>query len=554
MNAARALFMSDYQAYTGISLELVGRNFDQSEFGGITAAQLQLNNGSGGVYTQTITSLNPYNVTFTVGTVPVGTYFVEVSNDSGINWARLSNGQTLSIVATPGGTPDPLGLGVTWARDFNWTNVVNVTTDLVRLGIYSSNINASDTAGDDKTPIQNAIKYVESHGGGVVYFPNGNYYTSQIHMSPTVVLQGQDEYNTKIYYNGTGGWSFISSYSDNYAGNAQPTMQLQGLARLSILMSSDKVRPDVIINMGDNNVSGAGSDETVRLANRIFFSQINLNYGYTSGSSSPSFDINDTDAGITYTGTSWTTVGSLHTTTHVGDSFQYTFTGSSIGYHTGQTGGANYTVYLDGVALATNVTYSDCWANTTTYGTHTLMVKYTGASGQTMALNTLTVLTPRGLGMLWTGKERVLMQNNNLVGWSATNTGTYVTQYCIIRNNYFEYSNGYVHDTANYAFFESNTVIIHPEYNQDSHGLFGRSDTYFYNNYVQGAGDGSNVQNDGEAIATEMPGGAFNFGTGTSATATSITVIPTVTLVNPTVQYGDLSIMITNGRGLGQLR
>ena len=211
MNAARALFMSDYQAYTGISLEVTGRNFDQSEFGGITATQLRLNNGSGGVYTQTITNLNPYNVTFTVGTMPVGTYYVEVSNDSGHNWSRPSSGQTLTIVATPGGTPDPLGLGVTWAKDFNWTNVIDVTQDLVRLGIYTSNINASDTTGNDTTPIQNAVNYVAQHGGGLVYFPNGNYYTSSIQMDSGVVLEGQDEYATKIYYNGTGGWAFISS-------------------------------------------------------------------------------------------------------------------------------------------------------------------------------------------------------------------------------------------------------------------------------------------------------------------------------------------------------
>jgi hypothetical protein len=56
------LYQSDYQGYAGINIEVVGRNFDQSEFGGTTATLVRLNNDSGGVYGQTIASLNPYNV------------------------------------------------------------------------------------------------------------------------------------------------------------------------------------------------------------------------------------------------------------------------------------------------------------------------------------------------------------------------------------------------------------------------------------------------------------------------------------------------------------
>ena len=96
-------------------------------------------------------------------------------------------------------------------------------------------------------------------------------------------------------------------------------------------------------------------------------------------------------------------------------------------------------------------------------------------------------------------------------------------------------------DTATYAFWENNQAVLHPEYDQDLHGFFGRADAYFANNVVENAGDGANVQNDGEAFCCEMPNGDYNYGTVTSATSTSITVNPQITLVTPTVYYSVLS-------------
>ncbi|MEI8195929.1 MAG: hypothetical protein WCI73_08485, partial [Phycisphaerae bacterium] len=101
MNVARALDLSDYQASNGITIEITGRNFDQSEFGGTTATQVRLNDGSGHYLLEPITSLNPYNIAFTVTGATVGTtYFVEVSNDNGVTWSRPTGGQTLAIVSS----------------------------------------------------------------------------------------------------------------------------------------------------------------------------------------------------------------------------------------------------------------------------------------------------------------------------------------------------------------------------------------------------------------------------------------------------------------------
>lgn len=102
-------------------------------------------------------------------------------------------------------------------------------------------------------------------------------------------------------------------------------------------------------------------------------------------------------------------------------------------------------------------------------------------------------------------------------------------------------------------FYENNRIKIHPEYDQDSHGYFGRADAYMANNYIEGAGDASNTNNDGEAIDTECPTGTFNYGAVSKATSTNLTVSPVIPLVNPLVEYGNLSIAITEGTGLGQL-
>jgi hypothetical protein len=440
MNAARALFMSDYQAYNGLDIEVVGRNFDQSEFGGTAATQVRLNNGHGTTFTVPIKDLNPYHVTFTLGKQPLGTYYVEVSSDNGVNWSRLASGQTLTILAAPPANSDPLGLGVSWAKDFAWTNVFNVTN-------YGANPNSTN---DDTAAAQNAANAAENGGGGVVYFPNGGYYIKNISLGAGVVLEGQDQYNTKLYYSASDGRNFISTKG---AGSRGGIPQLQGVARMSIFLADPqniKARPDAFIDLGETWGANV-SDQTLRTANRLFIVCVNLNYPYTNGSSNPS-------------------------------------------------------------------------------------------SG------------PRGIGALWIGKERVLMKDNHFMGWCANNLITFLNQYCVLKNNRYEYSMGYVHDTATYSFYENNCLTIHSEYNQDSHGCFGRAAAYMAHNHVEGAGDASNVNNDGEAFCTEAPAGTFNYGNVTGATSNSLTVAPAATLVNPALEYGELSIAITRGRGLGQVK
>ncbi len=272
LNAARALFMSDYEAYQGLDIEVVGRNFDQSEFGGIRATRVRLNDGHGVLAELPIKDVNPYHVTFTVGGQAAGMHNVEVSNDNGLNWSRLASGQTLTVLAPPPAGSDPLGLGVSWAKDFRWTNIFNVTN-------YGATPN---DASDDTAAVQRAADAAESSGGGVVFFPSGNYYAQYIMLGAGVILEGQSQLNTKLIYNGSGGGSFIQSKGVNSRGGIP---KLQGIARLGIALARpDNVaaRPDVIINLGDQ-WGNAVEDQTLRAANRLVIAEVNLDYPCNTG-------------------------------------------------------------------------------------------------------------------------------------------------------------------------------------------------------------------------------------------------------------------------------
>ena len=433
MDAAEPTSISDYQAYAGVHIEVVGKNMDQGEFGGSIAPEVRLNDGNGHVVSQTVVSENPYDITFSASGSVGTTYYVEVSNDGGQTWSRLNDNQQLTIVAA-NSNGDPLGLGVSWAQDFSWNNKFDVT---------SYGATGTDTT-DDTAAVKAAITAASNAGGGIVYFPNGSYYISTIALPSNVVLEGQSEANAKIVYDNTsGGSTFIYS-----SGNASTT--LQGIADLSILLSNPTnitLRPDVFINLG-----GPGSDEASRLESRLFVYGVNLSYPLTGGDSSPS------DA-------------------------------------------------------------------------------------------------RRGIGLEFNANQRVLIENNDFVGWEETMADTSTNQYCIIKNNTFDYSCGYVANTATYAFFENNTVNCNSQNDQETHGLDGRSDAYFYDNTISNVGDAASATpNDGEGIMCENPGGEFDQGAVTSSSSTVLTVSPLVPLTVPDPTFGTLSVMITDGRGVGQLR
>lgn len=436
LNAARALFLSEYQARRGGSITVVGRNLDRREFGGALATQARLRHG-GGVRSLQITRLDPYRLTCGIDDQPVGAYVLEVSNDDGITWTSPTSGQGLEIVASTGS--DPLALGAVWAQDFRWGDVIDVT-----LSPYG--IDPSSGTADDTHALQAALDAAEARGGGVVFLPHGDYYATSLAIGSGVVIQGESAATTRIRYTGSAGSSLIVS-KDGASRGGVP--QLQGVARLSLLPAVPTMRPDMFINLG-NTGAAAFNDRSLRTANRLFITQVVIDYPW------------------------------------------------------------------DGP----------------------------GAAG-----------SGRG-AVAWMGRERVVMTDNRWTGWNACNVLTAMDAYARIAGNHLEYAAGYCHSMATYTFCEDNTIVVHHGSGADSHGIFTRSDAYVAGNAITGAG-GIPANNDGETISFEAVGTEGNVASGriVSAAAGVLTVAPDAPLpAAPRIGYGELCLLITDGRGLGQLR
>jgi hypothetical protein len=259
VNAPRPLFISEKEAFNGESIEISGRNLDATVYGAssqITQVRL-VNVSSGSTYTITPTDVNPYYIKFPVGTTPQATYWVEARNDANDNWVRLQSGQQLKIVSSGS---DPLGLGVVWAKNFNWTNEYNVT---------SAPYNAIPNDGlNDSVAIQNAINAAATAGGGVVYIPDGIYnIAAKLELKERVVLKGQSTTNT-ILKCGAGIGNMIASH-------ATATYGKYGVANLTLTMlntADGNYRPDIYINIG----SAGYNNVDLRTATEIFVKNVKI--------------------------------------------------------------------------------------------------------------------------------------------------------------------------------------------------------------------------------------------------------------------------------------
>ncbi|MDG0814568.1 glycosyl hydrolase family 28-related protein [Cohnella rhizosphaerae] len=170
-------------------------------------------------------------------------------------------------------------------------------------------------------------------------------------------------------------------------------------------------------------------------------------------------------------------------------------------------------------------------------------------------------LAGRGTGTVIVGKERVLFDDNEFSGNGATFTSNYVTEYSSMRGNTLEYGTGVTASLGAYSIVTGNHLIGHPEADADNHGFSVRSYYYLADNVIEHNGTLDHKHNDGEAVMAEVPGGYFNFGEVLSASSDSLVVAPNMPLNTgatsgyhlPT-RYGRLSVVITDGRGVGQYR
>lgn len=121
-------------------------------------------------------------------------YQVALSNGLGC----ACGGGALASEALTGraASPDPLGLKVPWAGEFDYLdNVYNVRTD-VRLTAHA----VGDGKTDDTVAVRDAINRAAQDKGGVVYLPAGTYRVNQILMRPRVLLRGESKDKTLIEY------------------------------------------------------------------------------------------------------------------------------------------------------------------------------------------------------------------------------------------------------------------------------------------------------------------------------------------------------------------
>ena len=239
LNGARPAWLTQDEAAPGLQVSVVGKNLDLAEIGGSTATRVMLSDGEH-AYEAPVDDVTPFKVAFRVPEVPVGTYTVIVSNDGEV-WRSPSDGRTLSIVEP---VDDPVGLGVSWAREFVWDATFSVDD-------YGA---TGDGSADDAPAIQSAIDAAGDAGGGVVWLPNGTYrLLSGLTLPAKVVLRGESQAGTVLSYEYTG-----TDRLGAVIGMQEPAVGRVGIADLTLRIAPDAPY-DYPIWFGD--AWGAGIDD-----------------------------------------------------------------------------------------------------------------------------------------------------------------------------------------------------------------------------------------------------------------------------------------------------
>lgn len=256
LNAPRPLFISEYEAFDGLSIDVSGRNFMSGEFGASGDAQARPRRGAS-VYEAELTKLTPYSLRFIVEQVPDGEYTIEISNDGGTTWREPSSGQSLTVV--PPGS-DPLGLGVAWADSFAWTQVFSATD-------YGA---IADDGEDDTAAITAAVQAAKLEGGGIVQFPAGEFHATRIALPSGVVLMGAGREETLLFHIG-GNQSFLYSEDDG------KTVGRIGIARLGLRAADPDMLPDAFVWLG-HDWGEAVNDRHLRTASEFFIAEFGIEY------------------------------------------------------------------------------------------------------------------------------------------------------------------------------------------------------------------------------------------------------------------------------------
>lgn len=506
LNAARPLYIDQKAAYAGQEIQIVGRNFLESEYGlgdressyehlrvkltleeaadGSTPQySTTLSEANGGILTgikaakedamqfdEVDESGNPvleaedieYTHEFRI-TIRIpdnmwyyGDYSISVAAD-GTDYRPLSEPQTLEIVekkrqewnttvfgpyeGSSAVGNDPLGLGVYWAQDLNYTNVVTMEE------------NTFDDARTYTTQLNNTITTLYNQGGGVVYFPEGEYYLwNDVYMKTGVFFVGDGADKTTIY--------LANDQNDNivWFRAEQKAQDNIGFARLTLSTTHERL-----------NV-GTETEPRWRVPNFI---------------------------------TNW--VG-------WGDSEQ------------------DIDTFKTENKFLIDV-YGDFATGTPNTDNGSRQVTLMGGEGNIVWKN--TTLTNGGPYI----RAKHYVQVWNVKSLSRPATPIIQAKYGTIENSCFDVD---AYDVGT-----------------ESHGVSIRSDTYVGYTYCANAGDRISPRNDGEALLAEVPSGYHATGRVIGADARSVTLDytgGTYIEENSYIHYNKFAVYIADGTGQGQYR
>lgn len=254
VNTAEPLYIDQPVGWSGQQIRVVGRDFEPST----DDVEVRLNNGST-TQTAVVTEHNNYSALFTVpGAAAVGSWNVEVSNDGGSTWLGLQEDQQLEVIAVGN---DPLGLGVAWAGDFDWTPYLATAYGAI----------AGDAI-DDTTALQAGIDDVYSEGGGVLELPAGELVvSSELSLPSGVSVVGQGKDATTILWNGTSTDAKVFGTK----GDGK-TIGLVGVSGLTVEVAEAAVLPNTFFWLGQD--WGTHTTAVARVADRLYLNDVGLTY------------------------------------------------------------------------------------------------------------------------------------------------------------------------------------------------------------------------------------------------------------------------------------
>jgi|GEM_PF-4587751 len=274
LNRPDGQWTNDLRAYTGMEINLFGRNLDASQFGGTENTKVRVikvaqPDSDWGTLIQEISPsiVTPYRVAFTAPLIDNGeNYIIQVNvNAGGIGseWvAAMQYPDSVerlviegvdvpnfaSYVNNPAATGIIQGMNVSWAGKFKWNDVYNVKS-------YGAVGNGTN---NDTTAIQSALNAAKNAGGGVVYLPAGTYKITAaanrrvaLSIGRGVVLQGEGkdangDYLSVLDFD----TETVITYGNDMAVIANDGgMGLQGVVGLKINFGANSA----LINLDNNN-------------------------------------------------------------------------------------------------------------------------------------------------------------------------------------------------------------------------------------------------------------------------------------------------------------